>query len=248
LTEDKYNTIKQNWKHYSFTWQPAGDDIGVYKFDNILNTVTVDNVENKDVKIGKFITGTWSETKDVKIGKFITGTWSETKLIFNQIPNKIEIGKLSVSVSNGFDASWEAKESIDITEMDIKSSSENNITLKAPTIRIAKEDDNKMDLSSENNHIVIYADKLYIGEIDFGQHNTLEIHPYTSGQRVEVYIRQVNFSSNSQIIMDSGDYHIKDVDIPGSGDGISLMKASDENQVVNVISQSRLVFRCFQPA
>jgi hypothetical protein len=41
-----------------------------------------------------------------------------------------------------------------------------------------------MDLSNNNNHIVVYADKLYIGEIDFGQHNTLEIHPYTPGQRV----------------------------------------------------------------
>jgi hypothetical protein len=94
LTNDKYKTISQDSNHYSFTWSPSGNDIGVYKFYKILNSVTIDNIENKDVKIGKFI----------------TGTWSETKLIFNQIPDKIEIGKLSVSGSNGFDASWEAKE------------------------------------------------------------------------------------------------------------------------------------------
>jgi hypothetical protein len=220
LSKNKYKTVKQNWPYYSFTWSPNANDIGVYKFDNILNTVTVDNIENKDVKIGQFI----------------TGSWNNTELNFNKTPNKIEIGKLSVTGSNGFDAKWEAESSIDITEMDIKSSAENDITLNAPTIRIAKENDNKMDLGNSNNdHIVIYADKLYIGEIDFGQYSTLEIHPHTPGQKVEVYIRQITFSSHSQIIMDSGNYHIKDVDIAGSGDGVSLMKASDKNQVINLI-------------
>lgn len=219
LTDDKYNVIKQNWKYKSFTWSPSGSDIGVNKFDNILNTVTVDNVSNKDVKIGKFI----------------TKNYSNTNLNFSQTPNKIEIGKLSVSGSNRFDANWEAKTSIDITEMDITSSSTNDITLKAPTVRVAKENSNKMDLSNNDNHIVIYADKLYIGEVDFGQRNTLEIHPYTPGQKVEVYIRQVDFSSNSQIIMDSGNYHIRDTDVPGSGQDIALLKASDENQIINLI-------------
>jgi len=92
-----------------------------------------------------------------------------------------------------------------------------------------------MDLTNDKNHIVIYADELYIGEIDFGQHNTLEIHPFTPGHEVNVYIRQVKFSSSSSIIMDSGNYHIKDVDIPGSGEKDVLFKASDENQIINLI-------------
>ena len=219
LTNTKYKNIKQDYNHYSFTWAPSGDNPEVKKIENILNSVVISNVEDKDLKIGQFL----------------TAGWKEAELSFTSTPKSIKIGKLQVNGSNKFTANLEAKESIEITEFDVTSSGEDSIFLKAPVIKIAKEYTNKMDLSNDNNHIVIYADKLYIGEIDFGQRNKLEIHPYTPGKKVEVYIRQVNFSSNSQIIMDSGDYYIKDINIPGSGDNVVLMKANDENQIINLI-------------
>ncbi|WP_024787861.1 hypothetical protein [Lebetimonas sp. JH369] len=219
LTKNKYNVVSQDSNHYDFTWSPNGNNIGVYKFDSIIGTVTIANVSGKDVKIGQFI----------------TASYDDTKLIFNETPNKIEIGKLSVTGSNSFSSNFEANDAIDITEFDVTSSVNDTVTLKAPIVRITKENNNKMNLQNNNNHIVIYADELYIGEIDFGQNNTLVIHPFTPGHKVDVHIRQINFSSSSSIIMDSGDYHIKDVDIPDSGDNDVLFKASDENQVINLI-------------
>jgi hypothetical protein len=54
LTNNKYKVITQNRHNYSFTWSPSGSDIAVKEFDNILNNVTIDNIENKD-EIGLLI-------------------------------------------------------------------------------------------------------------------------------------------------------------------------------------------------
>ena len=228
LTDTKYTKIIQDWHHYDFTWAPSGNNPEVKKigesWGNLIGTVTIDNVANKEVKIGQFI----------------TAQWSKTSLVFKEAPKILKVGKLVSWGSNEFNGSFEATDLIEITEFDITSSANNTITLKAPVIKIAKENKNKMDLNNDNNHIIIYADKLYIGEIDFGERNRLEIHPYTPGKKVEVYIRQINFSSDSRILMDSGNYYIRDFNVNlGSGgvgsDEVVLMKASDENQIVNVI-------------
>ncbi len=219
LNNDKYNNITQNDNHYNFTWAPSGDDIGVNKFDKMLNTVTIDNIENKDLKIGKFIT----DSND------------RTTLNLKQIPNNIKIYKIESTGSNVLsfltagNEGMEAKDNIEIDTFLLDSNAETNITLKAPKIIIRK-----LDLTGGNNHITIYADEIDIDEIDFGEQSTLNIHPYTPGKKVKFYNRQTNISSSSQMIWDSGDYYIKDIDIPISGSGKSFVNASSENEIINL--------------
>ena len=223
LPSDKYKNIKQNYHHYNFTWQPSGNDIGVNKFNKMLNTVTVDNIANRDLEIGQFI----------------ANTYSNTTLNLTAVPKNIQIYKFQTSGSNNFTVQTsstpglEATNRIDIDSLFLKSSHNTNLTLKAPTVVIRQ-----MDLNNDQNHITIYADEIDIDEIDFGQHNTLTVHPYTPGAKVRFYSRQINISSSTQMVWDAGDYYVDDFDIAGSGAGISFVKASGPNQIINLFVTS----------
>jgi len=226
LTDRKYKNITQDYHYYGFTWRPdndsffGGSGIGVNKFDGMLNTVIIDNIASRDLKIGQFI----------------TKNYDSTTLNLTEIPQNIQIYSLETSGSNNFTIQTgstsgllEATDRIDIQTLSLKSSQNTDLTLKAPTVVVGK-----MDLSNNNNHITIYADEIDIDEIDFGQSNTFTIHPYTSGAKVKFYSRQLNISSSTQMIWDNGDYYVDDFDIAGSGAGISFVKASGTDQIINL--------------
>ena len=213
LSGDKYNLISQDYHYYNFSWSPDGDDIGVNQFDNILNTVTISNVNGKDVKIGEFT----------------TNTYNSTNLDIDGIPENIEINKLISQGSNKFTTTLEASNKIDINTLQIARNN-SNVTLKAPTVVI--ENLSQTNSGGGDSVIKIYADNIDIKNINLNQNAKIYIYPYTTDGNVTFHSDSISSSSSSTIFVSSGKYYTNSFSIPGTKDSSSI-RAIDNNQKVN---------------
>ena len=213
LPAEKYNTISQDWHHYSCRWEPSGDNPAINSFSSILNSVTISNIAGKVVKIGKFQ----------------TLNYSSTTLTFQEKPASIEIGTLEVGGSNKFTLNnFEADNEIKINQLDLKSSAQTNIQIKAPKVVI-----DNLNSDNDNNTIEIYADEIYIDKIKFAQHSELIIHPYTPGKEVKFYSNQIVHSSSSTMTLDTGDYYVGQMSFHSDA-STTPVRASGVNEVVNI--------------
>ena len=217
LSGNKYNSISQNYHNYNFSWSPNGDDIGVNQFENILNTVTISNVDGKDVKIGEFIT---AKNKNSTTNLYIN----------NSLPANIEIYTLKGQGSNKFTAELNASNKIDINTLQI-ARNDSNVTLKAPSVVI--ENLNQTNSGVKGNSVVtIYADNIDIKNINLNQNAKLYIYPYTPDGNVTFHSDNIYSSSSSTIFVSSGKYYTNTFSISGSRD-VSSIRAIDNNQKVN---------------
>ena len=213
LIKDKYNIIQQDYNHYNFKWAPEGNEIGVNEFDNILNNLTISNINEKNLNIGTFS----------------TGLYSHTNLIINGIPENIYIYNLKSSGSNTFKAELNASNKIDINTLEI-ARNDSEIVLKAPSITI--ENLNQSNSGSGNSVIKIYADTINIKNISLYQDAKLYIYPYTPGATIKFYSNKIVSSSSSTMYVSSGDYYTNMFSIPGTKNSSSII-ALDSNQKIN---------------
>ena len=212
LKADEYNTISQNYKRFDFTWSPTGENPKVNTFKNILHTVTINNVDNKNLQIGEFS----------------TAPYSYTTLTINGIPNNIEIYKLISQGSNIFTAQLNASNTIDINTLSITRGSE--VTLKAKNVVI--ENLNQTNSRSGNSIIKIYADNIDIKNINLNRDAKLYIYPYSNDTNVTFHADTIQSSSSSTMFVSSGDYYTNTFSIPGTKDSSSII-ALDDNQTIN---------------
>ena len=210
LNNANYNTITQDWHNYSFSLTYNGDK-KINNFKDILNNVTIDKMEDNDLYIGYFT----------------TKGWSNTNLILKGTAHNIEIYQLQSSGSNKFSTSLNAKNYIKIHELNLNSSQDDTIIIKAPKVVIDK-------LNGGNNYtnIKIYANNIDIGSINLAQYNQIEIHPYTPSANVTFHSNSITASSSSTLILDSGNYYTKSFSVPGTSSSSSI-RAYDNNQIVN---------------
>jgi len=210
LSEQNYNTISQDSNNYSFSLDYDGDKKINY-FDGILNNVTIKNIVNHNLYIGYF------STKGYDI----------TNLILDGIAKNIEIYEIQSNGSNKFTTSLEATDSIKIHNLNLNSSENDTITLKAPKIVI-----DNLHGTNDNTNIKIYANEVDIGDIHLAQHNRIEIHPYDDENNVTFHSYSITTSSSSTMILDSGDYYTNSLSIPGTSSSSSI-RANDSSQMIN---------------
>ena len=212
LNDSEYNSIFQNWHHYSFSLTYNGDK-KVNHIRNIRGTVNFDNLDNHNLYIGVLS----------------TARWSSTTFNFNGVADNINIYRLGLyneATVNGL----EAKKNIKISRLEVARYG-NTITIKAPNITIDYL--LQSDIGNGLSKVVLYGDNINIGQVALGQEAILEIHPYTPGKKVKFYSNAIISSSSSSIILDSGDYYTNFFSIPGTSDNVSSIRAGDANQVIN---------------
>lgn len=73
--------------------------------------------------------------------------------------------------------------------------------------------------SGQANTVTIKADYIDIGSFNVGDVTTLNIVPYTAGQKVVVKMNTFHTGSKNVINFKEGDYYIKTLDTQGSGNG-----------------------------
>ena len=224
LKMSDYNKIETDWNGpYNVTFNFNGDK-RINKITNIKSNFIFEN--NDDVEIGTI------ETK---------GTKKFARFIFNDTPKTIKIKE--ITASSQIEANFTATDEIDIGEATLYGN-DTNVTFSAPKVVI----NNKLTFGSGgngNSQVTIKADVIYIDEIMFENtsgYQLLKIEPYTPGKRVLFVLKddkQITTGSNSHILVDSGDYYIGKFDLAASK-GYTILKASDENQDVNLYINSDL--------
>jgi len=259
IRDDHYNKVTESG-NYSFKWSPnEGDNsVSIYKLDALKGSkFTISNIESKhlffneldvdsgitsqivfddnplSINIYKFsvaknttFSSEFKSIESVNFNQFLLESGTNANVSFNtKFLNIYEFtgeGTLQANINTS--------QRTDITQLILKSGSTAHFIIRTPLLVMGKID---MDDSSGNT-IEIYADEIDIDEIDFGKGNKVIIHPYTEGKKVKFFSRQLNFYTDSQMIMDSGDYKILDFDLnKGDSYGV-IMKAEDDKQVINL--------------
>lgn len=107
------------------------------------------------------------------------------------------------------------------------------VTLKAQYVNI-----NTLTLSSSGSGeaaVTIIADYVDIGTLDIQNHSdgsTFRFQPYTPGARILFRANTVNEGSNSTLLLDSGNYYVGTISLPGTSD-VSAMRASSSTALIN---------------
>ena len=166
----------------------------------------------------------------LKIGKFESTGWGNG-LNINLDGPASDIYIDNFSANNKLNITFEAQNTIQMGTFQFPRYN-SVMVLKAPKIII----DNfiQTNKGSETSKVIIYADEVDISnKLDLGQHAILEVHPYTSGRRVQFKAKHMIASSSSSIISDNADFYTDEFDIPGTDHSASI-RASDANQIINL--------------
>lgn len=206
---NEYDLIKYNWSGFGLTLSQTSD----IKVNSIEMTTkdTLNIASNGIIEIGDI-----SSSNNIGNKVFTTGT-----------PTTIQIDKFNLA--NGSTVTLGAKDKFYAETVTI-GRDESNMTISAKKIRI-----NALTASNVGSgvaNIIIKGDEIDIGKIDMGQGAKVTIMPYTSGGKVFVKTTDITASSSSTLLLSSGEYYTKTLNIPGMSNGSSIA-VRDENQDVN---------------
>jgi len=160
------------------------------------------------------------------VGTSQDGTKNTIKTV--TIPKNIKINTFALRSSATVDL--QASQTIQMNSMTL-SGDGTDVQLKAQYIKLGS-----LNLTNDGGGrttVMLIGDYIDVGTLDFGQMATLIVKPYTPGKRVLFRSNSIAASSSSSMIVSSGNYYTKELNIPGTADSSSI-RALDKNQLINL--------------